>query len=167
MTKGQRVAQAIDRLNGAIGHAVAWLTLVMVLLGAFNAIARYAGRFLGVNLSSNGFIELQWYLFSAVFLLGAAYTLREDAHVRVDVVLTRLSARAQAWVDILGTLLLLIPFCLFSLWVSFPAVRNSWRIREGSPDPGGLARWPLTGAFCWLAALLRAALSRVSLRLAW
>lgn len=154
MAKWLRCARAIDRLTGWIGHAAAWLTLAMVLIGAFNAVARYAGRDLGVSLSSNALIELQWYLFSAVFLLGAAYTLRDDAHVRVDVLFARLSDRAQAWINILGTLLLLLPFCLFSLWVSFPAVRNSWRIREGSPDPGGLARWPLKTLILACFALL-------------
>lgn len=143
MTTWLRLARAIDRLTGWIGRGVAWLTLAMVLIGAFNAVARYAGRFLGVSLSSNAWIELQWYLFSVIFLLGAAYTLREDAHVRVDVLFAQFSERLQAWINILGVLLLLLPFSVFMLWVSLPAVRNSWRIREGSPDPGGLARWPL------------------------
>jgi TRAP-type mannitol/chloroaromatic compound transport system permease small subunit len=94
-----------------------WL---MVLVGAFNAVARYLGRFLGVHLSSNAYIELQWYLFSLVFLLGAAWVLREDAHVRVDVLYARVTARTQAIIDILGTLLLLVPFSAFVLWVSRP-----------------------------------------------
>lgn len=149
-----RFARAIDRLTGGVGRAVAWLTLAMVLIGAFNAVARYAGRFLGVSLSSNAWIELQWYLFSIIFLLGAAYTLREDAHVRVDVVFARVSGRVQAWINILGTLLLLVPFCVFMLWVSLPAVRNAWRIREGSPDPGGLPRWPLKALVLLCFALL-------------
>ena len=115
----------------------------MVLLGAFNAVARYLGRYLGVQLSSNGFIEAQWYLFSLIFLLGAAYTLRRDAHVRVDVIYGKLSTRRRAWIDLIGTVLLLIPFCLFGLWSSWPSVRNSWAVREVSPDPGGLPRYPL------------------------
>lgn len=120
-----------------------WLVLAMVLLGAFNALARYLGRFLGVNLSSNLYIELQWYLFSLVFLFGAAYALRRNAHVRVDVVYSRLSARARSWIDLLGTLLLLIPFGVLLIWTAWPAVRNSWSVLEGSPDPGGLPRYPL------------------------
>ena len=78
-----RVARAVDRLNERIGSAVGWMTLAMVLLGAYNAVARYLGRYIGVNLSSNAYIEAQTYLFSLVFLLGAAYTLRRGAHVRV------------------------------------------------------------------------------------
>jgi TRAP-type mannitol/chloroaromatic compound transport system permease small subunit len=125
---------------------VAWLTLVMVLVGSFNALARYFGRWAGVNLSSNAWLELQWYLFSLVFLLGAAHTLERGAHVRVDVLYGRLSLRARAWIDLLGALLFLVPFTLFALWVSWPAVRNSWAIREGSGDPGGLPRFPIKTA---------------------
>lgn len=154
MRSWQRIARGIDRLNGWIGGAVAWLTVAMVLIGAFNAIARYSGRFLGVSLSSNAWIELQWYLFSIIFLLGAGWVLREDGHVRVDVIFARLSARAQAWINILGITLLLVPFCLFTLWVSWPSVRNSWLIREGSPDPGGLPRWPLKPLILVCFALL-------------
>ncbi|HSJ06388.1 MAG TPA: TRAP transporter small permease subunit [Longimicrobiales bacterium] len=138
-----RVARAIDRLTGGVGAAVAWLALFTVLLGAFNAIARYLGRYLGVHLSSNAWIELQWYLFSVMFLLGGAWVLREDAHVRVDVLFARLSARSRAMIDIAGILLLLVPFAGFIIWVTVPVVQASWRIREGSPDPGGLPRYPL------------------------
>jgi TRAP-type mannitol/chloroaromatic compound transport system permease small subunit len=153
-----RVAAAIDRLTGAIGRAAAWITLAMVLIGAFNAIARYLGRYLGVHLSSNAYLELQWYLFSIMFLLGAAYVLREDAHVRVDVLYGRVTARAQGIINILGTLLLLIPFSAFILWVSTPVVRSSWRIREMSPDPGGLPRYPLKAMIlvCFALLLLQA-----------
>ncbi len=115
----------------------------MVLIGAFNAIARYATPYVGFSLSSNALNELQWYLFSVIFLLGAAYGLRVDAHVRVDVVYSRLSDKGKGWVDLLGTLLFLLPFTLVMLWVSYPTVRNSFLIREVSPDPGGLPRWPI------------------------
>ena len=138
-----RVSRAIDRLNEIIGRTSAWLALVMVLVGAFNAIARYGGRFIGFNLSSNLYLELQWYLFSLLFLLGAAWAMREDAHVRVDVLYARLSSRTRGWINLTGFLLLYIPFCAFTLWSSIPAVRNSWVVREGSPDPGGLPRYPL------------------------
>jgi TRAP-type mannitol/chloroaromatic compound transport system permease small subunit len=154
MAKLLRLSRAIDRLTGWVGEGVAWLTVAMVLIGALNAGARYLGRFLGANLSSNAWIELQWYLFSLVFLLGAAYALRENVHVRVDVLFSRVSERAQAWINILGTLLLLMPFCAFMFWVSLPAVQNSWRIREGSPDPGGLPRWPLKALVLVCFALL-------------
>lgn len=153
-----RVAAGIDTLTAAVGRLVAWLSVVMVLLGAFNAIARYLGRFVGRNLSSNAYLEAQWYLFSLIFLLGAAYALQQDAHVRVDVLFSRCSARVRSWINILGTIFLLIPFCLFVLWSSLPAVRNSWRIREVSPDPGGLPRYPLKAVIlvCFVLLLLQA-----------
>jgi TRAP-type mannitol/chloroaromatic compound transport system permease small subunit len=154
MASWQRLASGIDRLNGWIGGVSAWLTVVLVVLGAGNALARYAGRFLGVSLSSNAWIELQWYLFSALFLLTGAWVLRDDRHVRVDVIYARLSVRWRAWIDLVGTALLLVPFCAVSLWVSWPAVRASWRVREGSPDPGGLARWPLKTLILVCFALL-------------
>lgn len=158
-----RIARVIDRLTGRVGDAVAWLALIMVLLGAFNALARYLGRYLGVHLSSNAYIELQWYLFSVMFLLGAAYVLREDAHVRVDVLYGRLSGRAQAVIDAAGTVLLLIPFAVFMLWVSLPVVAASIRVREGSPDPGGLPRYPLKALIlvCFGLILLQAMASLI------
>lgn len=136
-------ARGIDRLSDAVGRLCSWLVLAMVAAGAYNAIARYLGRRVGVNLSSNAYIELQWYLFSLVFLLGAAWALRCGAHVRVDVLYGRLSPRGKAWIDLLGTLLLQIPFCVTALVLCWPSVRNSWAVLESSPDPGGLPRWPL------------------------
>jgi TRAP-type mannitol/chloroaromatic compound transport system permease small subunit len=97
----------------------------------------------GVNLSTNALNELQWYLFSVIFLLGAAWGLRHDVHVRVDVLYGRLSTRKKAWIDLLGTVLFLIPFCVMMVWVSWPPVARSFAIREVSPDPGGLPRWPI------------------------
>ena len=149
-----RVARAVDRLNERIGRAVGWMTLLMVLLGAYNAVARYLGRYIGVNLSSNAYIEAQTYLFSLVFLLGAAYTLRRGAHVRVDLLYGRLGARGKAWIDLVGSLVLLLPFAVFCLWISWPSVRNSWAVREVSPDPGGLARYPLKAMILVAFALL-------------
>ena len=139
----RRCAAAIDRLNDRIGSAIIWLALVMILFGAYNALARWATRFAGTSLSSNALNELQWYLFSVIFLLGAAWGLRHDVHVRVDVVYSRLTERGRAWIDLLGTVFFLLPFCIMMLWVSWPAVARSWRIREVSPDPGGLPRWPI------------------------
>lgn len=138
-----RVADRIDAASRLLGRGVAWLTLLMVALGAWNALARYAGRFTGSDWSSNRFIEGQWYLFSLVFLLGAAATLADDAHVRVDVLHGRLGPRGKATVDLLGTLLLLLPFCAFGVVVSWDWVAHSWTGREVSPDPGGLPRYPL------------------------
>ncbi len=138
-----RVAAVIDATNARIGRWVAWLSLVMVLIGAWNAVARYGGRFAGVNLSSNAYIELQWYLFSVLFLLAAGATLRDDRHVRVDVFYGRLGDKAKAWIDLVGAVLFLLPFCAFALWATWPAVANSWSVREISPDPGGLPRYPI------------------------
>lgn len=141
-----RLARAIDGLNERIGRGVGWLALVMVLIGAYNAVVRYLGRFFGWNLSSNAYIELQWYLFSLLFLLAAAYTLKRGAHVRVDVLYGRLSPRGKAWIDLAGTILFLLPFSAFCLWVTWPSVHNSWVVREVSPDPGGLVRYPIKAA---------------------
>ncbi|MEM9290169.1 MAG: TRAP transporter small permease subunit [Acidobacteriota bacterium] len=137
------VVRAVDAFHDWVGRAMGWLVLLMVLLGAFNAVARYAGRSLGRDLSSNGYLEAQWYLFSAIFLLAAAYGLRRNAHVRVDVLYGRLSSRWRHWIDLVGSLLLLLPFCLFAIWSSWPSLLASWRILEQSPDPGGLPRYPL------------------------
>ena len=150
----RRAADAVDRMNDAIGTAIAWLSLFMVLFGAYNAVARWATRIVGFNLSSNAFNELQWYAFSTIFLLGAAWGLRHDVHVRVDVVYSRLSARARAWIDLLGSLLFLLPFCVMMLWVSWPPVMRSFLIREVSPDPGGLPRWPIKALLLVSFALL-------------
>jgi TRAP-type mannitol/chloroaromatic compound transport system permease small subunit len=136
-------ATLIDRLSDLVGRIALWLLGAMILIGALNAVARYLGRFTGVHLSSNAYIELQWYLFSIVFLLGAAYGVRHDAHVRVDILYGRLGPRGRAWIDLLGTVLFLIPFSVFMILVSYPAVAASWRIREVSPDPGGLPRYPI------------------------
>ena len=141
MTSLRRISAAIDRLNDRIGSAIQWLALVMVIIGAFNALARYATRYTGVSLSSNAYLELQWYLFSLIFLMGAAYGLNHDYHVRVDVLYARLGRRARAWIDLIGSALLLAPFAFVMLWVSWGPVANSWAILETSPDPGGLPRY--------------------------
>lgn len=138
-----RWARRIDRFSERSGWVLYWLTLGMVGVGAFNAIARYLDKYTGLGLSSNLWIEMQWYLFSLVFMLGAAYTLQYDDHVRVDVLYAQLSRKGQAWINIAGTVLFLIPFCAVILWVSIPFVTNSWAILEGSPDPGGLPRYPI------------------------
>lgn len=138
-----RTASAIDRMSDVVGRLASWLVLVMVLLASFNAVARYLGRFLGVNLSSNAYLEAQWYIFSLIFLLCGGWALLRESHVRVDVLYSRLSDRGRSWINVIGSALLLLPFSLFTLWVSWPLVRNAWYIKEQSPDPGGLPRWPL------------------------
>lgn len=143
MERWLRAARRIDRAHEWLGHAVAWLTLLMVLVGAGNAILRYLGRFAGRNLSSNALVEGQWYLFSVVFLLAASWTLASGRHVRVDVVYGRLGPRARTWIDLLGGVLFLLPFCVFAVTVSWPSAASSFAVREVSPDPGGLPRWPI------------------------
>lgn len=143
MSRLLRFSRVVDRISEGIGVLIGWMTLVMILIGAYNAIVRYAGRFAGWKLSSNAYIELQWYLFSLVFLLGAGYALRHDVHVRVDVLYGRLSRRKKAWINVLGTLLFLFPCCAAVLFFSWPAIHNSWHVMEQSPDPGGLPRYPI------------------------
>ena len=139
----RRLSSGIDALNDRIGALIRWLVLVMVVVAAANAVVRYFSRDLGLTLNLTPATEVQWYLFSVIFLLGSAYALRHDAHVRVDVLYERLRPRTRAWIDLVGTLVFLIPFSVAMLWVSFPAVRTSWQIRETSPDPGGLPRYPI------------------------
>ena len=138
-----RISTAIDRLNDRIGTGIQWLALVIVLIGALNALARYTGRYTGVSLSSNAYLDLQWYLFSLIFLMGAAYGLNHNYHVRVDVLYSRLEPRTRAWIDLIGSALFLVPFAFVMLWVSWGPVANSWSILESSPDPGGLPRYPI------------------------
>lgn len=143
MTATSRWVARIDRLSERLGQAVSWLVVLMILVGAFNAVVRYLGRFTGWNLSSNAYLELQWYLFSAVFLLGASDALRRGAHVRVDVFYSRLGRRGQSWIDLLGAVLFLLPFASVALLLTLPSVRNAWVNWETSPDPGGLVRYPI------------------------
>src|SRR5712692_9977301 len=132
-----RISRAIDALNGRIGQALIWLVLVMALVSAGNAAFRYL-----FNLSSNAWLELQWYLFAAVFLLCSGYTLLHNDHIRIDVVSSRLSRRTQAWIDVFGTLLFLLPMSIYITWASWPIFMNAWTSGEVSGSAGGLIRWP-------------------------
>ncbi len=136
-------AGLVDRLNQRISRVVAWGILLMVLLGAYNAIARSLERRVGLPLSSNSLLELQWYLFGIGFLLAAPYALRRGDHVRVDVVYDGLPRRGRTWIDLLGGLLLLLPFCAFGVVLSLRFVSDSIAQNEWSNDPGGLPRWPI------------------------
>ena len=138
-----RLSRWIDALNRQIGRLTSWLVLLMVLVGGWNVVGRYVGYALGRNLSSNALIETQWYIFDLVFLPGAAYTLQQDDHVRVDVFYGQWPSRRQVMADLFGTLFFLIPFCLMVIGVSWNAVLASWAIQETSPDPGGLLRYPI------------------------
>ena len=139
----ERAAAGVDAANRALGRWMGWAVLAMVGIGAFNAVARYAGRYVGVNLSSNALLEAQWYLFAAAFLLAAPATLAADRHVRVDVLYGRLSDRGRAWVDVVGTIAFLLPVCVAGIVLAWPSVRDSWAILEQSSDPGGLPRYPV------------------------
>ena len=132
-----RIAHLIDALNERIGRGVQWLILVVVLISAGNAIVRKL-----FDMSSNAFLEIQWYLFSAVFLLAAGYTLKHNEHVRIDVVAGRLGKRAQAWIDIVGGVLFLLPMAVLILYFSWPAFVRSFASMEHSGNPGGLLLWP-------------------------
>lgn len=143
MTRLLKIASWIDGLNRRIGQLMFALVLIMILIGVYNASVRYLGSFFDANLSSNAYLELQWYLFGAIFMLGAAYTLQRDGHVRVDVLQSRLSPKAKAWIDLVGIMFFMLPFCIMVFWLSLPWVMNSWHLLETSPNPGGLPRYPI------------------------
>ncbi len=132
------MSRLIDALNERIGRLVYWLVLVAVLVSSGNAIVRYA-----LNTSSNAWLELQWYLYAAVFLLSAGYTLLRNEHVRIDLLTGRLSPRGQAWVDLCGGALFLLPLAALILWLSWPMFVESYIRGEMSSDAGGLIRWPV------------------------
>jgi TRAP-type mannitol/chloroaromatic compound transport system permease small subunit len=132
------VSRLIDRLNELIGRLVYWLILVSVLVSSGNAVVRYA-----ISRSSNGWLEIQWYLFSAVFLLGAGYTLLRNEHVRIDIFYGRLNPRTRAWIDILGGIFFLLPMALLIMALAWPMFLESWTRNEYSTDAGGLIRWPV------------------------
>jgi TRAP-type mannitol/chloroaromatic compound transport system permease small subunit len=132
-----RISRLIDTLNDRVGRTVYWLVLAMVLISAGNAIVRKL-----FNMSSNAFLEMQWYLFSAVFLLCAGYTLLKNEHVRIDVITGHLSARTQAWIDVLGTVFFLMPMALVFIWLSWPIVLRTFTHGEISTNAGGLLIWP-------------------------
>ncbi|MBE9040530.1 TRAP transporter small permease subunit [Oscillatoriales cyanobacterium LEGE 11467] len=141
-----RLSQLIDATNERIGRLTYWLLPVAIVIGTWNTVGRYIGKHLGQSLTSNASIEAQWYLFDLVFLLGAAYTLKHNAHVRVDLFYDRWNPQRKALVNFLGTLLFLIPFCIMVVWFSWTPIFNSWQIWESSPDPNGLPRYPIKTA---------------------
>jgi len=132
-----RLSGLIDALNERIGHLSYWLILVAVLVSAGNALMRYT-----FNMSSNAWLEIQWYLFSAVFLFCAGYALLHNQHVRIDVISGYLSKRARAWIDVLGTLFFLLPMAIAIMWMSWPVFVQAWELQEMSGSAGGLIVWP-------------------------
>jgi TRAP-type mannitol/chloroaromatic compound transport system permease small subunit len=131
------VSRWIDGLSTRIGRIVYWLVLVVSLLSAFNAAMRFT-----IDYSSNAWLEIQWYLFSAIFLLGGGYTLLRNEHVRIDVVSAHLSPRARAWIDVFGLLLFVLPLCVLLVALGVPYVKFSYAVGEVSSNAGGLIRWP-------------------------
>jgi TRAP-type mannitol/chloroaromatic compound transport system permease small subunit len=132
-----RATKPIDFLNERVGEFVRWAVLVAVLIAAGNATIRYT-----LDTSSNAWLEAQWYLFSAVFLLCSGYTLLRNEHVRIDVLISRYSHRTQGWIDLLGGLFFLLPMSIMIMVLSWPIFLDSYRIGEISTDAGGLIRWP-------------------------
>jgi TRAP-type mannitol/chloroaromatic compound transport system permease small subunit len=132
------LSKLIDALNERVGRTIPWLVLAAVLISAGNAIVRKA-----FNVSSNAYLEIQWYLFAGVFMLGAGYTLLRNAHVRIDFVSSRLSRRANAVIDSLGLVLVLMPFAVLMIDLSWPLFMRAWVSGEVSGNAGGLIRWPV------------------------
>ena len=154
MRKLLRIAEAIDLLNEWVGRLTYWLVLLMVAVGAWNVVGGEVGRIIGTNLTSNALIEIQWYLFDLVFLFGAAYALKYNEHVRVDILYKGWSRRRQALANCLGSILFLIPFSCLIIYYSWAKVVNSWKIGEISPNPGGLPRYPIYSAIIIAFGLL-------------
>jgi TRAP-type mannitol/chloroaromatic compound transport system permease small subunit len=131
------LSRAIDALNEQIGKLTYWLILAAVLISTGNAIVRYA-----FNRSSNSWLEIQWYLFSFVFLFCAGYTLLHNQHVRIDILSGMLSAKGRAWIDILGTIFFLLPMAIAIMWLSWPVFVDAYQSNEVSTNAGGLTVWP-------------------------
>jgi TRAP-type mannitol/chloroaromatic compound transport system permease small subunit len=131
------LSRVIDALNDRVGRAVYWLVLAAVVISAGNAIVRKA-----FDMSSNAYLEVQWYLFSAVFLLCAGYTLLKNEHIRIDVVAGRFTKRTQTWIDVFGTVFFLLPMVALILYESWPWFVRAWQSGEVSPSAGGLILWP-------------------------
>jgi TRAP-type mannitol/chloroaromatic compound transport system permease small subunit len=131
------LSRFIDALNEKIGQGVSWALLAAVIICTGNAVVRYL-----FNISSNGWLEIQWYLFAAIFLLATSYTLRRNEHVRIDVIVGRFSKRTQVWIDLLGFLLFLMPATLLILYYSVPYAWISIESQEVSSNAGGLIVWP-------------------------
>src|SRR6478672_8854887 len=128
-------AETIDRLTESFGQTLKWLVLFASVISAFNALMRYT-----IHYSSNAWLEIQWYMFGAMFLLGAGYALKHEEHVRVDILYSRMTPRVQAWVDVFGGVLFLMPTAIIIAWMAVPMVVNSYHVNEYSNDPGGLLR---------------------------
>ena len=132
------LSRFIDNANRHIGKIATWLVLISCVVSAANAMSRYT-----ISVSSNAWLEIQWYMFAAMFMLGASHTLALNQHVRVDILFNQLSTRAQIWVDIFGGLLFLLPATVIMTWLSWPTFHEAWVGGEVSSNAGGLVRWPV------------------------
>lgn len=132
-----RLSRWIDALNERVGRIANWLVLLSCMISAGNACMRY-----GFSMSSNAWLEVQWYMFAGIVMLGASYTLNRNEHVRVDVLYGRQTPRRRAWIDLLGLIVFLMPATILLTWLSWPFFAEAWRIGEESNNAGGLVRWP-------------------------
>ncbi len=133
-----KFSSLIDALNARVGRIATWMTLIAAVISAGNAVMRYS-----LSMSSNAWLEIQWYLFAGMVMLGAAYTLKVNEHVRVDVLYSRYSERTRLWVDFLGGIFFLLPMTVIIGWTAWPMLANSFLINETSSNAGGLLRWPV------------------------
>ncbi|HEV7443682.1 MAG TPA: TRAP transporter small permease subunit, partial [Steroidobacteraceae bacterium] len=138
MTALLTLCRWVDRLSTLVGQSVSWLILAAILISAGNAVVRKA-----FHASSNAWLELQWYLFAAVFLLAAAHTLLRGEHVKVDLIYTKLSPRSQIWIEVFGTLFFLLPFCIITIGLTWPLAWARYVNGEMSSNAGGLILWPV------------------------
>jgi TRAP-type mannitol/chloroaromatic compound transport system permease small subunit len=132
------LSRGVDALSAAFGKAAEWCVLAACAISAGNAVMRY-----GFSLSSNAWLEVQWYLFTGIVMLGAAHTLRRNGHVRVDLVYAIASERARLWIDVFGIIFFLLPGMALLAWMTWPFFLDSWMRQEVSPNAGGLIRWPV------------------------
>ncbi|MET0278878.1 MAG: TRAP transporter small permease subunit [Pseudorhodoplanes sp.] len=132
------ISRGIDWINDRFGQIATWCVLIATLISAGNAASRYL-----FSASSNAWLEIQWYLFAAMVLLGAPYVLKINEHVRVDLLYSMMSERVRIWVDLLGGIFFLLPMCAVMIYFTWPWFMDSWRIHEGSMNAGGLLRWPV------------------------
>lgn len=157
-----RLSRGIDTLMEWVGGLSMLLVTLLLGVGIYNVVVRYIGRLTRQNLASNTLLEAQWYLFSVIFFLGFAFILKRNTHVRVDFLYQNFGPKTRAWVNLFGTLLFLLPFCVLGLYVTYEPVLRSWGLRpngtwgawEMSPDAGGLPRAPLKSLILVAFALL-------------
>jgi len=156
----------IDRITAALGRGLRWIALALVALGVINVVGRYLGAQIGVQLSSNALLEAQTQAFNLLFLLGAAWLMQRDAHIRVDILYAGFGRRVQLWIDIVGHTLLLVPFCCLMIALTWGHVVRAWQRLEVSPNPGGLPLYPIkTVLLIAFVLLLLQALSEIIKRI--